>query len=136
MLRRGGDIQVDGLNEAISNVKRFQDKGTLDAIKTANYEAAKILVTAAVPLTPSRSGNLRNTIKATRTLKYAAVRAGSTKVVYAGPIHWGWFYDKKFFIQKNIKPNPFLAKAYGYKKEQILANYKRNMEIAIKKYQL
>lgn len=146
MAGQSGTIQVNGLNEAIRNVKTFGDKGTEQAVKQANFDAAKVLVKAALPLVPRRTGKLAGTVKPVRSLKYAAVRAGSPSVTYAGPIHWGWAVvgashkgkltpngPRRF---RNIKPQPFFAKAYGYSKEEILDNYERLMKQALKKYNL
>jgi hypothetical protein len=57
----------------------------------------------------------------------ASVSVGS-RLPYANPIHWGWFYDKNNFVKKRIKPNPFLSRALGYNRDEILATYKRGME--------
>ena len=129
-------IEAVGLNAVTKKAREFAERGALDAVKAANYEAALLLVKAAQPLAPTRSGKLRSSIRPAKAAKFAAVYAGSARVPYAAPIHFGWFYDKEWFIKKNIKPNPFLYRAFGYKKEQILQNYVDNMEKAIKKYQL
>jgi len=57
----------------------------------------------------------------------ASVSVGTT-VPYANPIHWGWFYDRNNFVKKRIKPNPFLARALGYNRQEILDTYKRNLK--------
>jgi hypothetical protein len=57
----------------------------------------------------------------------ASVSVGS-RLPYANPIHWGWFYDKNNFVKKRIKPNPFLSRALGYNRQEILDTYKRNLE--------
>lgn len=129
-------IEAKGLNEVIAHTRALADKGTQEAIKASNIEAAETLVRAARPLAPVRSGRLRASIRPAKTLKFAAVYAGSARVPYAAPIHFGWFYDKEWFIKKNIKPNPFLYRAFGYTKAEILNNYEENMKKAIKKYQL
>jgi hypothetical protein len=61
---------------------------------------------------------------------------GNSRVVYANPIHWGWFYDKEWFIQKNIKPNLFLYRALGQQLNKIVADYNRDMQNLIDKYGL
>jgi phage gpG-like protein len=57
----------------------------------------------------------------------ASVSVGS-RLPYANPIHWGWFYDRNNFVKKRIKPNPFLARALGYNRQEILDTYKRNLQ--------
>jgi hypothetical protein len=145
-MAEGGSIQVDGLNEAIRNIKNFRDKGAEQAVKQANYEAAMVLVKAALPLVPRRSGRLAGTVKPVRSLRYASVRAGSPSVPYAGPIHWGWAVvganhkgkltsssPRRF---RNIPPQPFLANAYGYTRAEILENYENLMRQAFTKFNL
>lgn len=61
---------------------------------------------------------------------------GNARVVYANPIHWGWFYDKNNFVQKNIKPNLFLYRALGSTKDQIMERYNQDMQQLIDKYGL
>jgi hypothetical protein len=126
---QGGRIQVTGLKEAVRHTREFGDKGTQDAIKKANFDAAVTLIEAALPRVPVRTGRLRASLKPARAVGYAAARAGSARVPYAGPIHYGWG-------RKHIKPQPFFAEALGYTKDEILAKYERDMEQALKKYQL
>jgi hypothetical protein len=105
--------------------------GTPDAaLKAANNEAANIVAQSAKANATFKNstGRLVRSIKASSTITTAVVRAGSASVPYAGPIHWGWYYDKKWFIYKNISPNPFLAKALGYNRDKILATYKEQVD--------
>jgi hypothetical protein len=62
------------------------------------------------------------------------ILAGYKRVPYANPIHWGWFLDKRTGVKRNIKPNPFLARALGYNRDQILNDYVKNLEKLINKY--
>lgn len=108
--------------------------GTPDAaLKAANNEAAKIVAEAAkmgatFKYTKPGTGKLIRSIKASSTITTAVVRAGGGSAPYAGPIHWGWYYDKHYLIYKNIEPNPFLSKALGYNRDVILATYKEQVE--------
>lgn len=115
-----------------------------EAIKEANLEIGNIVVRQAKTGTKfkhsSRSyryksaGRLLQTVRASGAAGRATIMAGTKAVPYAGPIHWGWFYDKKNLVEKNIAPNPFLANALGYKREEIVATYKRNMDKLIAKW--
>lgn len=100
------------------------------ALKAANNEAANIVAQAAKQnaVFKNSTGRLVRSIRPMSTITTAIVRAGSASVPYAGPIHWGWYYDKHYFIYKNIAPNPFLAKALGYNREKILATYKEQVD--------
>lgn len=105
--------------------------GTPDkALKAANNEVANIVAQAAKAGAHFKhpTGRLVRSIKAASTITTAIVRAGGNSVPYAGPIHWGWYYDKKWFIYKNISPNPFLSKALGYNRDKILATYKEQVD--------
>lgn len=100
------------------------------ALKAANNEAAQIVAQAAKrdAKFKNSTGRLVRSIRPMSTITTAIVRAGGANVPYAGPIHWGWYYDKRYFIYKNIAPNPFLAKALGYNRDKILATYKEQVD--------
>jgi len=125
-------LKVDGVR---ATAEWLGLMGTPDsALKAANNEAAKIVAEAAKMGATFKytsrpgTGKLIRSIKAASTITTAVVRAGGASVPYAAPIHWGWAYDKKYFINKNIEPNPFLAKALGYNRDVILATYKAQVE--------
>lgn len=127
-------VRVKGLaafNKAVAQA----DDWAKAAIKQANWEAAQVVAQEARLLAPvshtkyKSGGRLRASIRPAKLLTKAQVRAGGLKAVpYANPIHWGWFYDRDNFIYRNIKPNPFLVKALGYKREEIVEKYNRDME--------
>lgn len=130
---RGG-IKVVGLDET---VKALQAIGTpTKAIAQAGVESARIVLRTAETLVPRRTGTLASTMKVARTKHGSAVRAGGPNVRYGLPIHWGWARDwksayaratKKGWIQKNIEPQPFLADALGYNRQQVIDTYRRNL---------
>jgi hypothetical protein len=131
-------IRIDGTAGAI---KAMQEIGVpTEAIKAANKKTGDIVAKRGRIEVPVRSGALRDSIRSTNLLNRVVVRAGLNRVPYANPIHWGWFRDTKSaramrtsrkYIQLDIKPNPFLSRALGYTRDEILENYKRNMDIAI-----
>ena len=121
-------IRVDGVR---ATAEWLGIMGTPDsALKAANNEAANIVAQSAKANATFKNGTGRlvRTIRAQSTITTAIVRAGNASVPYAGPIHWGWYYDKKWFVYKNIEPNPFLAKALGYNRDKILATYKEQVD--------
>jgi hypothetical protein len=97
-------------------------------VKQANKEAGEVVAVDARAEAPSRSGRLRSSIRVVALMRRVEIRAGSKRIPYANPIHWGWFYDKNNFIYRNIKPNPFMARALGYNKQQIIDVYVKNMD--------
>lgn len=130
----GGSIRVEGLRETIKQLEALgADKSE---IVEANYRAAETLRQQALPNVPVRTGKLRASLRSSKAKGYAQVSMGNSRVVYANPIHWGWFYDKEWFIQKNIKPNLFLYRALGSTKDEIMQRYNQDMQQLIDKYGL
>jgi hypothetical protein len=130
----GGSIRVLGLRETIKQLEALG--ASKQEIVDANMRAANTLKTAALPLVPQRTGDLKATLRVSKAKGYAQVMMGNSRVVYANPIHWGWFYDKEWFIQKNIKPNLFLYRALGTKLDTIVDEYNKDMQNLINKYGL
>jgi hypothetical protein len=130
----GGSIRVTGLRETIKELEALG--ASKQEIVDANVRAAETLKAAALPLVPERTGRLKTTLRVSKAKGYAQVLMGNAKVVYANPIHWGWYYDKENFIQKNIKPNKFLYRALGSRLDRIVEEYNRDMQNLINKYGL
>jgi hypothetical protein len=134
-----GSIRVEGLRETQRALGALgADK---NEIANANYEAARKLIEAAMPLVPIRSGRLRSTLRPAKATGYAAARAGLNSVPYANPIHWGWSIvgaNHKGKLApgrfRNIKPQPFFSEALGYTYQEIIANYNRDMQQLVDKY--
>jgi HK97 gp10 family phage protein len=126
-------LTVDGM---VGLLKALQAVGTpIEAIREANEAVGGMVLRTAKNIAPVRSGDLRRTIKLGKATTHIKIRAGLKSVPYANPIHWGWFYDKKNFITKNIKPNPFMARALGYNRDEILTKYVSEMKKLIDKYE-
>jgi hypothetical protein len=130
----GGSIRVLGLRETIKQLEALGADKT--EIVDANYRAAETLRKAALPNVPVRTGKLKASLRSSKAKGYAQVMLGNARVLYANPIHWGWFYDKEWFIQKNIKPKLFLYRALGVTKDEIVREYNQDMQNLINKYGL
>ena len=130
----GGSIRVLGLRETIKQLEALG--ASKQEIVEANVRAAETLKSAALPLVPERTGLLKSTLRVSKAKGYAQVLMGNSRVVYANPIHWGWYYDKENFIQKNIKPNMFLYRALGSRLDTIVRDYNQDMQKLIDKYGL
>lgn len=136
-----GRIDVEGLRQTNRELKALEaDKADIIA---SNVNAAETLIKAAIPLVPELTGALRSTLKPARVQNYAEARGGSARVPYANPIHWGWSIvgprHKGTLAPgtvRNIQPQPFFSKALGYTKDEIIANYERDMQNLINKYGL
>ena len=128
-------IQIDGLSECFRALKAVGVP--VEAIKEANRESGELVARTARNTANFQGGTgaLRRTIRVASVSTNVKIRAGSKSVPYANPIHWGWFRDKVRGFNRNIKPNPFMAKALGYTRDEVLANYVSNIEKLIKKHE-
>ena len=128
-------ISIDGLSECFRALRAV---GTpVEAIKEANKESGEIVAKTArniVPVSPG-GGALRRTIRVANVSTNVKIRAGKASVPYANPIHWGWFRDKKRGFNRNILPNPFMSKALGYTRDEVLLNYVSNIQKLINKHE-
>lgn len=127
-----GSIKVEGLKETIRDLQALGVEK--QAFVDINLEAAQILMAAASPLIPVRSGKLAGTMRASKTVQYAQVSLGRASVPYAAPIHYGWFYDRNNFIKKNIKPNPFLSKALAQNYDEIIKRYNESVQKVLNRF--
>jgi HK97 gp10 family phage protein len=126
-------ILIDGLRDLQIAFKAIGVP--VDAIKAANQESGKAVADEARKQVPVRSGALRKTIRIASVSTNVKIRAGVKRVPYANPIHWGWFYDRKRGFAKNIKPNPFMARALGYTRDKVIKTYTEQMAKLIAKYE-
>lgn len=91
-------------------------------ITAAAKKAANVVILEAKSLTPVRSGKLRDSIRpGTRRGGITIMAGNNTTIPYANPIHWGWF-------RRRIAPQPFLAKALGYNRDEIYQAYFEQLE--------
>jgi HK97 gp10 family phage protein len=97
------------------------------AIKNAGLQSAEAVKSEARSLVPVKTGKLRDSIRISATARSKiTIRAGNNRtsksgVPYANPIHWGWF-------KRNIKPQPFFVTALGYTRDEVYANYFKQLE--------
>lgn len=97
-----GDVRVR--IEGLGRTLRALSKAGADAqdMKALMHEIGMLVVNAANP--PTKSGQLKATMRAGKGKTKAVVRAGGARVPYAGVIHYGW-------PSRNIEPNPFFIDA-------------------------
>ena len=118
-------IKVSGLNKLVRDLKVIGVPAK--EVSNAGYEAGQVVAQEARTLVPVKTGALRSTIRVAKQQRRIVVRAGSAKVPYANPIHWGWF-------RRNIMPNPFFSKALKLNIEEIYTRYFDNLDKLITKY--
>lgn len=100
-------VKVEGLDEIRERIGRITNRETKQMLAGAYKDGLEIIADRARELAPRRTGNLAGSIRTVGgTTKTGRVFAGSAKVPYAGPIHWGW-------PRRNIEPQPFLSEAVG-----------------------
>jgi hypothetical protein len=97
-----GVYQVTGAKELRRTLKQAgADMGDLKAV---NRRVGELVADAARPRVPVRSGRLVASIRPAAAAAKVTIRAGSARLPYAGPIHWGW-------PKHHITANPFLSDA-------------------------
>jgi hypothetical protein len=112
-------VRVDGVRELRAALKRTGVG--LGDLKRANAAAAQLVVDAALPFIPTRSGRLRASVRPSlKAANRARVLAGGAAVPYAGPIHWGW-------PKRKITAQPFVAEAAQRTEAQWLELYRADI---------
>lgn len=95
----GPSVRIEGT----ANLRRtLIDAGaSLDDLKAVNQAIEDMLVPLIVARAPrGKTGRLASSIRGSGTKTAAVTRAGSRRVPYARPIHWGW-------PARHIAPNRF-----------------------------
>lgn len=112
-------VEVDGMRTLRASLKRAGL--SLQDLKDAHSQVAQLVVRAAAPRAPRRSGALAATGRGSGTQSAAVVRAGRASVPYAGPIHWGW-------PSRHIPAQPWLYEAAVASQDQWTGLYLRALQ--------
>lgn len=115
-------LEVDGARQLRRALK--QAGINVQDLKDAHREAAELVKRAADPDAPRRSGALASSTRAAGTQAAAIVRAGSARVPYAGPIHWGW-------PARHIDAQPWIADAAERTEPEWTQEYLDHLETII-----
>lgn len=125
-------IYIEGLYQAVAGLKAM---GAEKEIQALNLKIGNLVVKEAKELVPVRTGALRDSIRASKAIRTAVVQAGRDPLIpYANPINWGWFYDRKEFIRKNIKPTQFMNKGAKKVRAQLATIYMTELLRLYEKY--
>lgn len=119
MASRGVRVEVDGLGKLKRELRGLGDD--LADLKDANAAAGQLVAHAAAPRAPHRTGRLAASIRANRAAGKATILAGGARLIYAGPIHWGW-------PGHHIEANPFISAAATDTEPQWLPLYEANIQ--------
>ena len=96
-------VYVEGLNAMVAGLKAISEESTKEVV-ALNLKVGSMVRDEARQLVPVRTGALKASIRYSKGLYGAFVFAGNANVPYANVQNWGWFYDKRNFITKNILP--------------------------------
>lgn len=92
-------VRVEGARQFRAALRRAD--GDLADLKAVNADVAAVAARAGRIDAPHRSGALAATVRSSGTATQAIVRVGTSRVPYAGPIHYGW-------PARHIAPHPFI----------------------------
>jgi len=83
-------VEVENLKELQARIRDLGDAELRKQLRDANKSVSQMVVDAALPNVPVRSGRLRQSVKASASPTAAYGKAGSpARVPYAAAIHWG-----------------------------------------------
>lgn len=106
-------IRIEGLKEFTRAVKTF-DANLPKAVRLAGNTAAQIVVTAARPRVPRRSGKAAGSIKARSTQSEARVSGGGGGVPYYGWLDFGGRVGRKHATKRPfIKRGRYIWAAFA-----------------------
>ena len=108
-------VEITGINTLRRALVKLDDQAKQDFVR-AGKEAAELVAREARVTVPVRSGRLRDTIRGVGLQTGGVVRAGTARVPYAGPIHFGWG-------RRRIHPKPFLYEAADRRVDEVLETY-------------
>jgi|SRR6478752_1125527 len=119
-------VHVEGLRETIRSLERFGVAAT--DLKAAFKRIGSIVAHEAVAMTPTLTGRLAASIRASNTKNKSQVRAGSARVPYAGVIHYGGY--------NNITGVPFLTMAVQNKQQEAVRQMETDLNRLIQSLDL
>ena len=124
------DVAIYIDSSALQKAMKEAGDDMVAELKAGNKALGEIVAARARQLVPVRSGALQKTIKATKSAGGAKVNAGTpgltSKVPYAGPIHYGW-------EARDIEAQPFLSDALDDVRDEVVDAYDKMIADLLKK---
>jgi hypothetical protein len=114
--------EVHGAKELRKTLRQAGED--MSDLKAVNKRVGDLVIGAARPLVPVRSGALAASLRPAAAAAKVTVRAGSARLPYAGPVHWG-------FPARNIRANPFLSDAATRTEETWVGYYFDELQAVI-----
>lgn len=95
-------VRVEGLRQTIRSLERFGVEAS--DLKAAFNRIGSMVARSIISYTPTLTGALAASIRASKTKNKAIVRAGGAKVVYAGVQNFGGYHNitGKHFMEKGL----------------------------------
>lgn len=120
----GQHTSVDGLDEALSNLKKIGVEA--DDLKALNFEAGVIIARRVIP--PVDDGDMATTLRVAKATRAAKVTIGNKTR--------GWYSTFLEYGTKYIAANPFLLEAKEASLEAIYSHYDEGIDKLIDQYNL
>ena len=126
------------IKAALAMLRKFGDDAKRE-IKEVNLDAAKLVEREAKQRVPVQSGALQASIRSSGQIGKGVVRAGSARVPYANPIHWGWPRPVRKWSKGRVGGGPitgvpFLTDALADQTPKIRKLYAEELERLARKY--
>jgi hypothetical protein len=126
---------ISGLTFQVSGVVALERALNGIGLKSADLDFKSIAAEGmrlAASYAPRRTGALRASLRASRGKNRASIKAGSTRVPYAGPINYGWGKDKWTGVNRNIQASLFMQRASDQMKSRVHDELTRQLKRAIR----
>lgn len=118
----GITVTVDGLDGLRKALRQVGDRDLQKALMRANKTASEVVVKAALPNVPVRTGRLKASVRALGSQRSGRAVAGAASVPYAAAIHWG----RK--ARGVIQSRPFLHDAAQKHQAEVASVYEREVD--------
>jgi hypothetical protein len=117
--------------QGIDNIQSLLNKLSKDIESNSglNKNISSLIANKASAIAPKLSGALASSIVGNGTSERAQIVAGSSSVPYAGVIEYGW-------PQKGREARPYLMPAVNDNMKQIVQEYGKSIDQAIRRYNL
>jgi hypothetical protein len=114
-----GRVTVEGGRRLRATLKAAGDD--LGELRAAHAAAAALVAAVATAGAPHRTGRLAGSVRGSGTKTAAIIRAGSARVPYANPIHWGWGL-------RHIAADPWMSRAAVGTEDRWAAGYRDEVD--------
>jgi hypothetical protein len=120
-------VQVLGLSALRRDMGRLDKDGMVKAMIEAGQRAAEPVANTVRAVMPSKSGAMRGSVRVAKIRSGAAIRAGSARVPYIGPVDFGGYPGQRSFIRDGRYLYPTARRMAG----QVIPLYEAEIQRAI-----